>query len=201
MDDYKLAPLVDIIERARPSAYSNADATARFWRLNALFVYFQYSVAAVRLEEASIKAMAGGQDRNFATHDDYEDCLLKLYSSAINAYSNLRTCLHFARAIADDIPKNAPGFAQLAAYRTSHDAWAKDVIERRNRIAAHPEKRDVLVWKPNGWSDDGRVFFVPRNIDNPDQSQKIVLHPRDDLEQLRSYISGLAPLLNLALGF
>lgn len=97
MEDYKLPSMPDLIEKLRPTAHTDALASLRLLRLNALFVYFQYSVAAVRLQEASIKAMEGGQDKNFSTHDEYEDCLLKLYSPAINAYSHLRTCLHFAR--------------------------------------------------------------------------------------------------------
>jgi len=200
MEDYKLPSIPDLIEKLRPTAHTDALASLRSLRLNALFVYFQYSVAAVRLQEASIKAMEGGQDKNFSTHDEYEDCLLKLYSSAINAYSNLRTCLHFTRGLVEDIPKDATGLTKLEAYRESHAAWARDLIDRRDRIAAHPSQRDALVWKPNMWCDDGRVGFAVRNVDDPSQGRKIILHPRNDLERLRSYLSGLAPLMSVTFG-
>lgn len=144
--------------------------------------------------------MEGGQDKNVSTQDEYEDCLLKLYSSAINAYSHLRTCLHFARGLVEDIPKDATGLATLEAYWESHAAWARDLIERRNRIAAHPAQRDALVWKPNMWCDDGRVGFTVRNVDDPSQGRKIILHPRSDLERLRSYLSGLPPLMSITFG-
>jgi hypothetical protein len=184
MTDYELNPILDLIEKVRSAPEADPVRTARLRRLNALFVYFQYAVASVRLQEESIVRMAGGQHRNFATHAEYGDCLSKIYSSAIAAYSHLRTCLNFTRALIDDIDIQHQSTA-FQEFRDQQTVWARELISKRDTIAAHPEQPNNLVWKPNMWSDDGRIRFAAK-------SRQVMLSPREDLEHLRVYLSELS---------
>ncbi len=128
-----------------------------------------------------------GQHKNFETHTEYEDCLLKIYSSAVATYSNLRTCLRFTKAIIDSIP-NKEQDQDFRKFRDDSKAWVEEVIDKRDRIAAHPEEENKIVWKPNAWSDNGQVRFRAINPENPESSRKITLEPRNDLEKLRKYL-------------
>lgn len=190
MDDYKLKNLVKVIDKLRPLVNQGEMWTINYLRLQALFVYFQYAVASVRIQEDNIRKMEGGQHRNFATHEEYADCLLKLYSSAVTAYSNMRTCLNFGYAVIESIPESQQD-ENFKNFRSQNDQWVEDVIDKRDRVAAHPEEENRIVWKPNMWSDNGQIRFRAINHENPESSRQIILEPRNDLEELRKYLSEL----------
>ncbi|MEW5805589.1 MAG: hypothetical protein AB1721_02610 [Patescibacteria group bacterium] len=191
MDDYKLENLVNLIDKLRPLIDEGGGWTVTYLRLQALFVYFQYAVASVRLQEENIQKMADGQHKNFSTHAEYADCLLKLYSSAVTAYSNLRTCLRFSKTIIDSISELDQD-GEFKNFRIKYEQWVKGVTNKRDRITAHPEEKDRIVWKPNMWSDNGQVRFRAINPQIPSASQEIILEPRKDLEKLREYLSRLS---------
>lgn len=192
MEDYKLEKIVDLIDKVRPSTNDEKnDRLADYLRLSALFVYFQYAVASVRMQEGNIKNMVGGQHRNFTTHEEYADCLLKLYSSAITAYSNIRTSLNFSYAIIKDVPESLQD-KDFKTFRNQNRLWVKNVVDKRDRVTAHPEEKDKIVWKPNMWSDNGQVRFRAINPKCPESSCQIILEPRSDLEKLRLYLLELA---------
>lgn len=195
MDDYKLESLANLIDKLRPLIDKEKIWMVRYLRLQALFVYFQYAVASVRIQEENIKKMEGGQHKNFSTHAEYADCLLKLYSSAVTAYSNLRTCLRFSMTVIDSISKSDRD-GEFNNFRNQYDLWCRDIVDKRDRIAAHPEEEAGIVWKSNMWSDNGQVKFRVINLHIPSTGRQITLKPRKDLEKLREYISQL--LLHLA---
>ena len=200
MDEYELIPIKELIAKVREAEASDPVWTLPRLRLDALFVYFGYAVASVHMQEENIQKMAGGQQKNFATQAEYGDCLNKIYSSGITAYSNLRTCLHFSKSIIDDIPKEKLS-PEFEAFRSRHYIdWAKELIDNRNTVAAHPNNPGGIVWKPNMWSDDGRIGFNAINLGNISLSRKVTLHPRVDLNHLRAYLGGLPDHLSESWG-
>ncbi len=194
MNDYKLENLIAVINKLRHLVDEKKTWLVGYLRLQALFVYFQYAVASVRIQEENIRKMEGGQHKNFETHIEYEDCLLKIYSSAITTYSNLRTCLGFTQAIINSISDKEQD-KDFRKFRDNNKAWVKEVVDKRDRIAAHPEEEDRIVWKPNAWSDNGQVRFRVINPENPESSRQITLEPRNDLEKLRKYLLELTSYL------
>jgi len=190
MNDYELDNIKELIERLRPLVNESKDWEVRYLRLQALFVYFQYAVASTCIQEENIQKMAGGQHRNCSTHAEYADCLLKLYSSAVTAYSNLRTCLRFSNAIINSI-QDSEQDEEFKKFRSGYNEWAKALIDKRDRVTAHPEESDKIVWKPNMWNDNGQIRFRAMNSQVPSASRQITLEPRKDLERLRKYLSEL----------
>ena len=182
--DYELHELVLIIDEARKNSAKSDKQMVQYLRLQALFSYFQYSVASVRIQEDQIEKMRSAEFGKSLAHHKYSDCLLKIYSSAITSYSNIRTCLRFCKALLDNIDQSD----ELKVFRQKWISWAKDVIDKRDRIVAHPEEENRIVWKPKEWGDDGHITFREINPGAPLTSRKIRLDPRKDLEKLRSYL-------------
>ena len=187
-NDYDLPQLVHIVDKVRPQGSSDDLWMDRYLRLNVVLVYLGYAVATAHSQEENIARMAGGQHKIFTTHQEYGDCLNKIYASAVNAYSNIRTCLETTRALIDEIPRDhqSEGFRE---FRTMNSEWVQDVIDRRDRVAIHPgQNKKQIVWKPNGWSDNGEVYFHVVNPVIPTGSRKIKLQPKEDLNSLRGYL-------------
>lgn len=189
-NDYKLDELVQLIHLSKTDTES-AEKMTRYLRLQALFVYFQYTVASVRLQEQEIKFLTAGNWGSSMTGFDSEDHSLKMFTSAITAYSNLRTCLNFSRAILSSFNQDG----QLKTIRQDPEwvKWAKNVIEKRNRVTSHPYEKDKIVWKRSNCSDDGSITFRAINISSPTLSPHFVLTPRKDLEKYREYLKIIIP--------
>lgn len=192
MSDYQLSAIGSLIEGTRGFTENNGEWLVRYLRLQSLFVYFQYAVALVRAQEENIAKMAGGQHKNFPTHAGYEDCLLKIYSSTVNAYSNIRTCLETTRTLIREIGEGRYD-AEFKKFRDGWGRWVDEIIERRDRVSIHPAQHvNQITWKPQSWIDDGRVTFRVIDPVNSVASRSLTLHPRKDLEELRAYLTELS---------
>jgi hypothetical protein len=195
MSDYQLSAIENLIERTRGFTEGNGKWLVRYLRLQSLFVYFQYAVASVHTQEENIAKMAGGQHKNFSTHAGYEDCLLKIYSGTVNAYSNIRTCLEITRTLIEEIGEDRQDRQdeKFKTFRNKWIQWVIDVVDRRDRVSIHPARNvNQIAWKPSSWIDDGRVTFRVIDPINLDASRTLTLHPRRELEELKKYLAGLS---------
>jgi hypothetical protein len=192
MPDYQLSAVEDLIDKIRAHSNENNEWLVRYLRLQSLFMYFQYAVASVHVQEESMVKMAGGQHKNFPIHAEYEDCLLKMHSGTVNAYSNIRTCLEITRALIDEISEDRHD-QEFKIFRDQWRQWVLDVVDRRDRVSIHPAQHESqITWKPQSWIDDGRVTFRVIDPANPGASRMLTLHPRKVLEEIRTYLTKLS---------
>lgn len=109
----------------------------------------------------------------------------KCVSCGIAAYGHMRSCLHFAEKIAHSIKKD------IAIYKP----WMKDLIDKRDRIQAHPNvyrkpgtKKDISTINVHECvliSPDKLQFPLwDQNLTKAEDRIEIILAPREDLSKL-----------------
>ncbi len=188
MSDFELSKVVALIDLVRSWTKDDPSWMTPYLHLQSLFVYFQYAVSQVRIQEENLSFMEDGEHKHFPSHDLYVESELRIYSSALGAYAHMRTCLHFARQLSESRPNDQ----LLSDFRGKNESWACDLIGMRDVLQAHPNNEYALVWKSTMRSSDGRVEFPIRNLEIPKDSKKVIIHPRKDVDRLRSYLDELA---------
>lgn len=69
---------------------------------------------------------------------------------------------------------------------------AKNLVDKRDRIQAHPHEEWAIAGEAYGRNSNGEVYFSTRDFTNSGKSRKITLTPRKDLEILRSYLKEIS---------
>jgi hypothetical protein len=187
-NDLELPQVKKLIEFARPLSQEKE----KFWltqylQLQSLNIYFHYATTLVRIQEENLKLMENGEHKNFSSHEAYAESELRIYSSALGAYAHMRTCLHFARKLSEAIPNDK----NLEDFRKDQKEWAKNLIDKRDKLQAHPYQGWAQVWKRNMRSSDGKIGFPVRNLIDPTKNLELIINPREDLEILRKYLEKL----------
>jgi len=187
MNDFELPQVKKLIDSIR-SKNENTFWILQYLRLQSAYIYFQYAVTQVRIQEENLKLMENGEHKNFPSHDAYAESDLRIYSSALAAYAYMRTCLHFTYELAEAVPNDE----EFGQFREEYKLWAKELIGRRDRLQAHPYNEYALVWKRTMRCSDGRIEFPIRNLNNLAKSEKWIINPRRNLDELRMYIENLS---------
>ncbi|MCK9187454.1 MAG: hypothetical protein M0P05_02905 [Candidatus Colwellbacteria bacterium] len=193
VDDFELLKIKNLIDIIRPRS-KNTFWMVQYLRLQSIYVYFQYAVAQVRIQEENLILMENGEHKNFDSHEAYAKSDLRIYSSALAAYAHMRTCLHLAYELAEAKSNDT----EFKNFRETHKDWAEGLIEARNRLQAHPYHEHALVWKRTMRSSDGRIEFPIRDLKDLSKSKKIAIHPRRTLDELRIYLETLSDHLKRA---
>ena len=135
-DSYELSQLGKLIDSIRDLS-KEASWVKKYLKLQALYVYFGYAIAEVHVQEEQIDLMEGGQHKNFENHEAYSDSLNKLYSSALSSYGYMRVVLHFTLDLIEISQKELYS-SYLEEFRTNWKDWVLALIDKRDRIQAHP---------------------------------------------------------------
>ncbi|MFA6252159.1 MAG: hypothetical protein WCX74_02050 [Candidatus Paceibacterota bacterium] len=184
--DYEIDELDRFIDIVR-SFYEKDGFNALYIKLFSLRDYFRYSVSEIRTQEENLELMKNGEHNNFATNEEYQESEMRIFSCAISSYGHMRTCLHFVRMICKE--KDDP---QLLAIREKYKKWAENLVDKRDRIQAHPHEEWAIAGEVSGRNSNGEVYFNTRDFTKSSKSRKITLTPRKDLEILRSYLKEIS---------
>ncbi|MDO8566128.1 MAG: hypothetical protein Q7S04_03025 [Candidatus Moranbacteria bacterium] len=187
MDDFELSEVKELIELVRLKV-DDGFWMVQYLRLQSVYIYFQYAVVQTRIQEENLKLMENGEHKNFPAHEAYAESDLRIYSSALSTYAYMRTCLHITYELAEAIPNDE----ELKKYREENKAWGKDLIDKRDKLQAHPYNECALVWKRTMRSSDGRIEFPIRNLVDLSKSEKIMIWPRKNLEEVRIYLQTIS---------
>ena len=188
MDDFELPKVKELISFPKLNDSSNEFWETQYLRWQSLYMYFQYSVAQVRIQEENLKLMENGGHQNFPTHKEYAESDIKIYSSALAAYAHIRTCLNFAKELSEAVENSK----ELEKLREDNKNWGTEVVNKRIILQAHPYQDDQLVWKRSMRNSNGNIEFPIRNIKKTIENRKIIINPRQDLERLRIYLEDLS---------
>lgn len=188
-DFYRIDSLVDLLknhelERRRPR---------RLWLrrlalLENLNNYYRFSVGMARLFQDAVFRQTEQLEKNLST-DDFDN---KLHAGAIAFYGLSRVCLESARMLSEDAVLYASSEEKadaLQEHRDRYASWARTVINKRNKIAAHPHEAREMFLGPKRWYNDGTVIFKGVDLEHITIPEKeYSLEPAKDLRELRKYI-------------
>ncbi|MFA5368750.1 MAG: hypothetical protein WC303_01930 [Candidatus Paceibacterota bacterium] len=181
--DYEIDSLNKFVDVVRFLMKDEQKFNALYIELFSLRDYFKYAVSEIHTQEENLAKMENGEHKNFATNEEYQESEIKIFSCAISSYGHMRTCLHFTKMICKK--ENNP---QLLAIREKYKEWAKNLVDKRDRIQAHPHEEWAIAGEAYGRNSNGEVYFSTRDFTNSGKSRKITLTPRKDLEILKNYL-------------
>lgn len=187
IEDYEIADLDRFIDVVRSSIGDEQKFNVLYIELFSLRDYFRYAVSEIHTQEENLTKMENGEHKNFAINEEYQESEMRIFSCAISSYGHMRTCLHFAKMICKE--EDNP---QLLAIREKYKEWAKNLVDKRDRIQAHPHEEWAIAGEAYGRNSNGEVYFSTRDFTNSGKSRKITLTPRKDLEILRSYLKEIS---------
>ncbi len=188
---YRVGDLVDLLKSRR----LEDQLPKRLWLrrlalLENLNNYYRFAVSSVRFFQES---MEGAMDQLSAgaPTDDFDD---KLHSSAIAFYSYCRVCLESSRLLSEEAILSSASEESaniLQAHRDAHTSWAREIIDKRNAITAHPHERmrQFITGSPSSWGSGGRVRFNTIDLEHLTvPGKEYELEPTEDLIALKAYI-------------
>ncbi|MEK7488012.1 MAG: hypothetical protein AAB598_01685 [Patescibacteria group bacterium] len=173
----------------------------RFALLENLNNYYRFSVSSVMLFQESIQKSV-----NALSEDKKTDCFDdESHSSAIAFYSHCRVCLESSRLLFEEAifsSANDDHAKLLQQHRDNYVKWAREVIEKRNDITAHPHNvRKMIVGSPSSWGTNGKVTFNIIDLEHITIPEKVYeLDPAEDLLTLKKYTEEAVSHLRLIWG-
>jgi len=185
---YKIEGLLDLIKKC------TGLKPRRLWLrrlalLENLNNYYRFSVSSVRLFQEGFwkSSEIPLWDIN---KEDFND---KSHSCAIAFYSHARVCIESSRLLSEEgvlSSNNEKNADVLQKHRDSYAGWARDIIEKRNGVNAHPHDiRKMITGSPSGWGSNGKVAFTTFDLEHIVFTRdKYKLEPVVDLEKLKKYI-------------
>lgn len=202
-DFYKAEGLLDLIKICGDSKLK----PRRLWLrrlalLENLNNYYRFAVGSVRLFQESFNKNLELISKGEGTKDNFDD---ESHSSALSFYSHGRVCIESSRLLSDEAifyTNNEKKAEALQEHRDKYAAWARDIIEKRNEIVAHPHNtRKMITGSPNSWGSSGELTFFTVDLEHITiKHDEYKLEPIKNLKELKNYIEETIAHLSLIWG-
>ena len=151
--------------------------------------YYRFAVSSVRLfQESSLKNL-DLLSKQELQRDDFDD---KSHSSALSFYSHARVCLESSKLLSEEGIFSSGDDEKVEFFQKHRDEyarWARDVIDKRNDIIAHPHNLRRMIVGPSGWGSNGKIRFNTVDLERIIISHDMYeLDPASDLSELKKYL-------------
>jgi len=197
---YRLNEVLQIME----TMSGKAPRRVWIWRkihLQGLLNYWFWAVASCRTNRMAATELAQRISDLSQTLDvTYDqDLNSRGISAAVATYGHMRVCLRFCSSLADNAFQSSvteEAAEALVKYRVDNGAWAKNLIDARNKITAHGDDARKMVTSLGSWGTSGDASFTLIDLWTLGPAgASIHLRPDEEIVAMYKYIKGLVPLL------
>lgn len=126
------------------------------------------------------------------------------HSSAVAFYSHGRVCIETMRQLSEETlfsTMSESSANSLQEHRDKYASWARDFINIRNAVVAHPHEIRRMITDVGSWGTHGIIYFPSFDLEHIQQNEELFrLEPTKDLEELRRYIEETLNHLKLIYG-
>lgn len=190
-DFYKAEGLLDLVKVcADPDLKPRRLWLRRLVLLENLNNYYRFAVGSVRLFQESFNKNLELISKGEKTKESSDD---ESHSSALSFYSHSRVCIESSRLLSEEAvfyTDDEEKAEALQKHRDKYAVRARDIIEKRNEIIAHPHNtRKMIIGSPSSWGSSGELTFFTVDLEHITiKHDKYRLKPIEDLKELKKYI-------------
>ncbi len=196
-DNYELDSVINLYKKVHNKKSPNWVWGYRQAYLSHLLNYWRFTIATIRIFQEELEKSEKERFRD----DDLNN---KVHATSINSYNLMRICLKACEILSNNAAYSTVSdefSKKLQKFRRENKKLGYCIVERRNKLGAHPDSCNCMVEGTMRWGSDGKVTFSTLNLRSMRTNKReIDIDPTKDLIRLKKYINNLMGYLSACWG-